>query len=203
MTEPHRAELVDLQAAFLVLCGVDDLALRQQLVYAFLLRPVSQEKLRTACAVLLRRTRVPRDLQEDLRQEAMLLLSERLSERRFTYRDRGSDAFGGWLWMQWLASCHTAWQKIRPLWFRRIETRQVNECDRLLSRRQSSDPGQRLGDLLGAAPTARTRRILEDWLAGYTIRESAFRQSFSKTEVGRLRRAIVEHFRREASRDDE
>jgi len=168
---------------------------RHDLAFRLLLHPASQERLRSACGTVMRRWARHIDLRHDVYQEATCELGDKLVWGVFPYEDRGTDAFGHWLWALWWNACRNAWGRCRPLWLRGF----VLCADAFLDESTvQGQPEESLGflELWDAVGAGFSREVLCDWLAGYSARESAKRQGVSRPTIQRQRLKIAALWRR-------
>ena len=105
MTAAVASDLDQLHELFCEFCCTKALPRSRSLVESIILHPQSQQRLRSACGVVLKSRAEDADLREDVMQGATLVVTERLLQGSLRYRDDGPDQFGGWLWTVWYHAC--------------------------------------------------------------------------------------------------
>jgi hypothetical protein len=121
---PPSVELREAHRLYLRLTRSESADQRIDLIRAILLNPASDDRLKAACAVVMRHWMTRSDLRADVMQEAVLRLTDHFLKQDLHYDDRGPDQFGGWLWSMWYYACREAWRHCRPLWLKGMQLTQ-------------------------------------------------------------------------------
>lgn len=158
-------------------------------VYDILLHPASLEKLDSACRKVLRRCTSSQELDGDIRQEALCLVSRRMQSSPVPCTDQGVDRFGGWLWRLWYRACLKAARRCQPLWMAGISSLELDSLAALPNAAQAPPLWEDVLLLIFRIPDPVLQKVLRDWAAGLTGRESARLQQLSESHVSRLRKA--------------
>jgi hypothetical protein len=185
-------DLAEAHSAFRALLTLTDGRVRRPRIYGFLSSRFSRVRQVRACGVTLRQWMRHSDLREEVLQQSMVSLAERIFDGRIRYDDRGPSPFGGWLWRLWLSECSTALRATRPLWMAKNMVSGEEYLTTIPATDPDSHPARRAVALVLECRNPLYRAILIDWMEGTTIRESAVRRALSKSEVERLRRSAAD-----------
>jgi DNA-directed RNA polymerase specialized sigma24 family protein len=167
----------------------------RSLVERIILHPQSQERLRSACSVVLKGWAKDPDLCQDVMQGATVLVTERLLRGPLSYRNDGPDQFGGWLWTVWYHACLRAWDKCRPLWMRNICLLDTHELAQLAAPSPTRDERMELWQAIEQLPEHLTRALLYDWAVGFSAAKSARLHRMSERTCLRLRKHALQELR--------
>jgi RNA polymerase sigma factor (sigma-70 family) len=202
MRQPQWSEtdLIELHGLFLKRCGSPSASEVHALADRILQHPACEVRLWTACggSSNQRRRRPGADVEdEDVVQQACLLLFRSLATRRLRYQDRGHAAFGRWFWM---LCCHVAAEARKA--FRRRQCPPVEFVDpEILCCVCDRSPDADLPEESDWAEKERERVLkaidklpqvqqdaLFDCAAGLTIAQCALKRSTSEATISRQRR---------------
>jgi RNA polymerase sigma factor (sigma-70 family) len=194
----HKQEVADLQGRFIELVK-DPTVPVDKIARLFVLHGASVAKLDAAVGVVMRNLAHDRTARDDLIAGALV---EVLSNFRRT-RDLGYDekrgTFDQWLFAVWLNAVRRSWRSIA--WNR--DMRQLELDDPEDSSSNSDGPTDDMPDIqkvletISALTDDRLRRVMLDWAAGLSGKESAHSLGVSLARISQLRKRGVENIRRE------
>lgn len=194
MTVHSLRSAEELQRLFLQLKSLSSVH-RSRLVSEIVEHPLTQEKLRAACGMVMRRWARRHDLQADVLQEATCCFVRWLQTDRLQYVELGPDRLGGWLWSVWQNACRQAWQRCRPIWLRDTALAEMEMLEEIPERDSKNPTWDALLDEIERLSDDDLRRVMVDWSAGSTGRETAQRHGLSEATVSRLRCCGLERLR--------
>lgn len=194
MTVHPLSPAEELQRLFLQL-KVPSFSVRQSVISEILEHPLTQEKLRAACGAVMKRWARRRDLQADVLQEAICQFVRWLKDGRLEYADCGPERLGGWLWTVWQNACREAWRRCRPVWLREMALAEWEMLEEIPERDRQNPVWETLLEEIEELSDDGLRRVMLEWSAGWTGKESAQHHGLSEATVSRLRCSGLERLR--------
>lgn len=169
-----------------------------------LFHPVSQQKLATASAVVLRGSRADSHRHNEVMQEACLHVLNRIEQGQLTFEPRGVDRFLNWLWSLWRLACLQVWRRMR-----RRHARQPVAGGGLPDVQQPDDQEEIIDHkhwpavlaAIGNVADDTLRETLSDWALGLNGREAAARRGVRKSTISKRRAKAVALLRSQLNSD--
>lgn len=169
-----------------------------------LFHPISQQKLATASAVVLRGSRADAHRHNEVMQEACLHVLHRIEQGQLTFEPRGVDRFLNWLWSLWRLACLQVWRRMR-----RRRARQPVAGGGLPDVQQPDDQNEIIDHqhwpailaAIGTVTDETVRETLSDWAQGLNGREAATRRGVRKSTISKRRAKAVALLRSQLNSD--
>jgi RNA polymerase sigma factor (sigma-70 family) len=159
----------------------------EELVKALAVHPASQQRLKWACATVVRGRSDRRNVMADVMQEATCRVIQRTRSGRLKVAPDSPERLGGWLWTTWRNACRDAWRRHRSAV---MPLERFPETVEERPHPNSTWDDDRRSDLhfvIRQVPEPLLRQVLSDWAAGLSGAESARRLGRSTAWVSKTR----------------